>query len=200
MALPPELELRLHEQHRLAQTRLADATALLLAARIARLEALGDEQLEQYVAGAVPVVVAGQTRSAALAAGYVRTLAPPTRERRPPLELELGDIAVTAETPWLASPIIRARTELSRGGTWEQSLAVAATRARGYVYGDLAVAQRFGLERGGRSAGREPSGYRKHLAPSACAWCSAVSQTVYALPSNVPFHERDRCSVSPVFD
>ena len=202
--LPAELVERLHERHRLAQNRLLDATAALLDVRLRRLEDLGDEQAALYVADAVPVVARGQQRAAELAAGYVRVIATSDPERRQrPLELEPE--LVTPETPWMLSPIIRARrelavTELEGPDAWTAALGIAVAKMRGYVSGDLATAQRHGLERGADASGLRVRGYRKQLSGTACSWCRDVSQTVYALPSNVPFHERDACSVAPVLD
>lgn len=196
---PAELVDRLHVRHRDAQGRLLDVVARRLELELARLQNLSDEQRDLYVARAVPLIVAGQRRAATLAAGYARAIAP-TRDPQLPVELAVDEVAVTAETAWVASPIIRARAELAAGAAWTAALAVAASKARGYVSGDLAVAQRHGLERGAASTGARLRGYRKVLAASACPWCRDVADGVYARASSVPFHERDACSVAPVFD
>lgn len=197
--LPGALEDRLRSQHVLAQGRVLAAVAIRLEAELARLPNLSPEAADVYVAAAVPTVAAGQRRAATLAAGFARALAP-TVDRSRPLELELETVAVTADTAWIHSPIIVGRRELGAGATWAAAIALAAVKAKGYASGDLAVAQRHGLERGARSTGARVAGYRKALAGGACAWCRDVAGTLYALPSNVPFHEHDACSVVPVFD
>lgn len=198
MALPAELRERLHERHVLTQRQLVDLTARRVALELGRLPNLSPEAEQAYVAAAVPLIAAGQRRSATVAAAYARAVAPDV-DPRAALELQLDDVVVTADTAWVASPIIRARAELAGGAAWAAALAVAASKARGYVSGDLAVAQRHGLERGARSTGRDVR-YRKAVVGDACAWCRAVASTLYALPSNVPFHERDGCGVEPVYD
>lgn len=200
MAAPPaELVSRYVAQHRDAQGRLLDVVAGRLALELGRLPDLSDDARDAYVAAAVPLVAAGQRRSATLAAGLARAIAP-KRDEGPPLELALDDVTVTAETAWLTSPIIVARRELGDGASWAAAIALAASKARGYTAGDLAVASRHGLELGARSSGARVRGYRKVLAGGACAWCRDVSSGVYGSASSVPFHAHDACSVAPVFD
>lgn len=195
--MPDELARRLVAGHLAAQQRTLDLVAAQLAALLGQLPDLGDDSAARYVAAAVPVVVTGQARAAHLAAGFARSLAPVRAEL--PVELDVAEVAVTAETAWLASPIVVGRRELADGAGWAAALALAASKAKGYASGDLHVAQRFGLDRGARATGSRAR-FRKSLAGDACSWCRNVSTTLYRQASSVPFHEHDACSVEPVYD
>lgn len=198
MARSRDLVRRLTAQHVASQGRILEVVAARLAAQLAQLPDLSDESSTLYVASAVPVIVAGQRRAAAVAAGFARAIAPKREDGRP---LELAAVpVVTAETAWVASPIIVGRRELGAGASWGAAIALAASKAKGYTAGDLAVAQRYGIEQGAHSTGSTVHGFAKSPAGNACPWCVVVSDTVYRDASSVPFHENDACSVEPVFD
>lgn len=196
--VPRHLVERLTQQHRVAQGRLLAVVAGQLAGRLSQLPDVSDESRDAYVAGAVPLIVAGQRRAATYAAAFARAIAPAV-DPAGRLDLQLDELVVTAETAWVASPIIVARRELGAGSSWGAALELAATKAKGYTSGDLAVAQRHGITRGAASTGAELDGYRKVLAGGACAWCRDVSGGLYRSADSVPFHEHDACSVEPVY-
>lgn len=191
---------RLTVLHRDRQRAVTAAVGARLAAALRNLPDVSDESSARYVAQAVPVIVAGQRTAATLAAGYVRALAPATGPLERPVDLTLGDLAVTADTAWVASPIIRARAKLAAGNTYLAAIDAAASYAEGLASGDLAVAQRLGLEAAAGASGAGVRGWVKEADGAACRWCQDVAQGVYSSAESVPFHDNDRCSVAPLFD
>jgi hypothetical protein len=189
---------RLHATHRQRQQQTQATVGAMLARLVRALPDLSDDAAELYVARAVPVIVAGQRNAAALAAGYVRAAAPTLRRDRPP-DLSLGALAVTAETPWVASPIIRGRAKLAQGLAWAEALDAAGAYAGELASGDLQRAMRFGLDAGADAVGARVR-WRKELSGGACPWCVTVAAGSYTSADSVPFHEHDRCSVAPEFD
>jgi hypothetical protein len=191
-------------KHRRAQERLARETARRLSALIVALpDPEADDALELYGPQAARVVGGGQERSASFAIAYVSKNAPRARGKSPAsVQRALTDVLVTEESPVARSPVLRLKSSLADGTELSIAQQEAASYAEALSSGDLQAAERGGLSEAARASGRRIHGWRKVLSSSPCEWCSRVASTTgrYKSPETVPFHERDRCGVAPVFE
>lgn len=194
-------------RNRSGQRQLANDVAATLSQTLARLPDLSDESLDHYVKRAYPVLVGGQRASANLAAAYSVALARLERPRAPTSsEVDLvaamrsADVLVTPESRSLPAPVLRARALVADGQTRAQGLTAASSYAGALASNDLQAAQRVGLQEGAATMSLGVVGYRKDLDADACEWCAEVANEVYGNADAVPFHDRDRCAVSPVLE
>jgi hypothetical protein len=193
----------LDSRHRRRQAVLADVVAARLGALLATMPDLSQDALVAYVEQALPVVAGGQEVAAGYAAAYARVLADGRRPARP-LDV-VGALAksgrlVTAETPSLVSPVLRARHLVAEGSSSAQAAVTAASYAGQLSAADLQAAMRVGVDEGAKASGLEVQGWSKGLGPEACEWCVAISDVVYGDPDSIPFHDGDRCGVEPALD
>jgi hypothetical protein len=161
---------------------------------------LSEETLHGYSLAASARTAGAQTRAGRLAAGFLLALADRRRRRRQPVRLDeaLHEVLVTPASPVAYSPVLRAR-KLEPDLGLPAALAAAGSYAAGLGSGDVQAAQRAGLDAGAAATGEHIIGWRKELDPACCDWCQLVgAERVYRAADSVPFHERDKCSVSPV--
>lgn len=194
-------------RNRAGQRQLANDVSTLLSSTLAALPDLSDESLDRYVKRAYPVLVGGQRASANLAAAYSVALARLERPRAPTApEVDLvaamrsADVLVTPESRSLPAPVLRARALVGDGQTRAQALSAASSYAGALASNDLQAAQRVGMQEGAATMALKVVGYRKDLDGEACDWCLEVANEVYRDAEAVPFHDRDRCAVSPVLE
>jgi hypothetical protein len=194
-----ELDVR----HRQAQRRLSGALTRSLAVLIAGLpDPTSQEAMELYSSESLRLVAGGQQQAAQLAIAYMTILSPPARRRLPASTARAlaGGVAVTPDSPVTRSPVLRLWERIEAGDELPVAQASASSYAGGLASGDLAVAERGGLNEGERAGSRPVRGYSKELSGAACDWCRSVAGRVYRSADAVPFHQRDRCSVAPVFN
>jgi hypothetical protein len=186
------------QTHRRAQRWLGELTAARLKAVIAALPDPRDQTaMDTYNTAAVPIVAGGQHRSAQLALAYLAAVAAP----RTPASVDraLRGVLVTGDSPVTRSPILRMWSLIDHGQPAQEAAVAAGSYAEALASNDLQVAEHAGLEEGARVAGERIVGWRKELDPGCCDWCQLVgAERIYKAADTVPFHERDRCSVSPV--
>lgn len=131
---------------------------------------------------------------AMLADGEVRTVEIPTDElATAALRGGLGD-----EDLWMR-PVIRARTELSRGGRWPEALAAGRASAHEIATTDVALAQRSAT-RSSLAGDDRVTGYRRVPGWRSCSLCSLAAERVYGVRDLMPIHSRCGCTVSAVVD
>lgn len=189
------------DAHRAAQQRLSDVTTAHLARLVDALpDTRGGSVLDVYTRVAAPLVAGAQTRSAALAAGYLAMIigTPAASPGFDPARA-LADVRVTAASPVAYSPILRLWYLLDN----EVESAVAHEQAGSYAgelaTNDLHAAQRAGLDDAAHAHGDRIVGWRKELSADACSWCRKVgADRVYRSADTVPYHPRDHCAVAPV--
>ena len=172
--------------------------ALLLAIR----DPSSDEAFELYAAQAATVVGGAQRRSALFAIAYLAQLSPPARETPPAtVDRALTGTAVTAASPVARSPMLRLLARLKDGDDELLARQAAGSYAGALATGDLHAAERGGLDEGARAGRRQIRGWRKELSVDPCPWCVTIASGGgrYRRAETVPFHERDRCGVAPVF-
>lgn len=187
----------LGERHRLRQHRLAEVVGGRLAGMLGALPDLSDEQLARYMSAAYPTVRGGQAHAAQLSAAYIATLLHSRRVQRDLTgALEESGVAVAADSRSLVAPVLRARSLVGEGTKLGAALVVAGSYAKGLSSNDLQAASRVGLDTASR--GERVGGWTKDVNPECCDWCQEVGDGVYASADSVPFHDNDRCSVSPV--
>jgi hypothetical protein len=188
--------------HRRAQTRLADQLQAALAALIGALpEPRAQTAMELYNRQAVRLVGGGQRRAAQLALAYVGRLVAADPGKAPAsVGRALAEVAIDGESPVARSPVLRLWSLIDAGERVDQAREAAGSYAGALATGDLQAAERAALAEGARAGEREPIGWTKELSGDACDWCQSVAADVYRSPDEVPFHERDRCSVAPIFD
>jgi hypothetical protein len=186
--------------HRRAQRQLGVVVERRLRGLIAGLpEPEAQSAMTLYNRTATPLVAGAQMQSASLAIAYVGRRAKP--RRAPSIGRALRGVAIDAASPVATSPILRLWGLVEQGATVSEAQLAAASYAWGLASNDLAVAERGGLEEGGAVAGERVIGWRKEVDPSCCDWCQLVAdERIYSSADSVPFHERDQCSVAPVFE
>jgi hypothetical protein len=192
----------LDQRHRQAQIRLAGTVSARLAAILTTIPEIQSQQaMETYSGEAARLVAGGQHRSAQLALAYVIKLSPPAPGKLPPtVDRALQGKLVDTYSPVATSPMLKVWGLMAEGEEEALARAAGASHADGLASGDLQVAQRSGLEEGARAGARPIKGWAKQLSGSACEWCREVAGQVFSDPDSVPFHQRDRCSVGPVFN
>lgn len=189
-------------RHRQAQHRLAQAVSSALGAVLVSLEEPeSQEAMDRYSSEALLIVGGGQRKAAGFALAYVAGLSRPSGRGLPPsVERALEGKAVGSESPVVRSPVLHLWGRLAEGEELPLARQSAASYAGGLASGDLQTAERGGLEEGARAGERPLKGWSKELSAGACEWCREVARQVYRSSDSVPFHQRDRCAVAPVFD
>jgi hypothetical protein len=192
----------LDQAHRQAQDNLAGAVSVRLQAILLAIPDIQtQEAMEAYSSQAARLVAGGQHRSAQLALAYVARLSPPAPGKLPPsVDRALRGKLVDTYSPVATSPMLKVWGLMEEGEEETVARQIGASHADGLSSGDLQVAQRSGLEEGARAGRRPIRGWAKQLSGGACEWCREVAGQVFSAPDGVPFHQRDRCSVGPVFD
>jgi hypothetical protein len=192
----------LNAGHRRAQQGIQAELERQLHAMVSGLPDLSEETLQTYAAASSTQTAAAQMRSAKVAAGYMAARTGPTTRarRRVRLDLEgaLSDTIVTDSSPVAVSPVLRARALEP-----ELGLSAALEEAAGYAVelgsNDVQAAQRAGLDSSAGALGARVVGWQKETGGQACPWCELVAgERLYHDADSVPYHDRDRCSVSPV--
>ena len=197
---------RLAEVERRRQNQIRDRTGATLTALLAALPDLSEQALADYQAAAYPTVLGGQTLAAGTAAGYVTALAPPSESSRRRRRLDVAaalarsGVLVTPETRSLIFPVLRARSLVNDGQTHAAAVAAAGSYAGALSGNDVMAAQRVGLDEAADSAGTRIVGWRKETGGNACPWCEETAGGFYHSADAVPFHDRDQCSVAPIFE
>lgn len=129
---------------------------------------------------------------AMLVDGQIRTIEIPVDELATPAlrsGLSDGDL-------WLR-PVIRARTELSRGATWAEALAAGRTSVHEITTTDVALAQRSAT-RWSLAGDDRVTGYRRVPGWRSCTLCSLAAERVYGIRDLMPIHSRCHCTVAAV--
>lgn len=192
----------LDRRYRDRQRALVDGVARVLGTTLLALPDLSQDSIDAYVARAYPTVAGGQNAAATNAAGYMTALVrPTTRGRRATINVGLAllrsGVLVTPDSRSLVAPMLRARRWVADGETSTKAILAAASYANALSSNDLARAQRVGLDTGAEASGAKITGWLKDPGGDACEWCQTVSGQTYSSPEDVPFHDRDRCSVIP---
>jgi hypothetical protein len=165
--------------------------------------------MDAYAPAAARVVAGGQHRSATLGMAYVGKIAPRAPAKTAPtVERALAGLLVDESSPVARSPVLRLWKRLGEGVDPAEAKREAAAYAEELGSNDLQAAERGGLQEGARASGRKVKGWRKVLSTSPCEWCRSIAGTAgssgqsgrYKQAETVPFHERDRCGVAPVFE
>lgn len=200
---------RLDEQHRARQHALRVSVGDRLGAMLSRLALEGDHvqaELEAYAAGAYLTVAGGQRASASTSAGYAELRARARRRTRRARALnvegalERSGVLVTPASSSLVAPVLRAMSLSSSGSTLVDAVTAAASYAYALSSNDLQAASSVGLDEGASASGSRLVGFTRELAPGCCEWCASLDGEVFDTAGEVPFHDRDACSVAPVFE
>lgn len=197
--------MRIDEAHRARQQALREHVGGRLGVLLGGLPSFETSAVVAYVNAAYPTVAGGQQAAAATSAGYAEIRARASRRRaRRPIDvasaLTRSGVLVTPKSPSLVSPVLRAMGVAAGGSTFVEALAAAASYAYALSSTDLQAAANVGLDEGADASGARIAGYAKELAPDACEWCQGFDGEVFETAGDVPFHERDACSVAPVFE
>lgn len=194
----------LDRRHRIAQQRLSGALQTALTGVLMTLPDPDSEQAAGvYAATAARLVGGAQHRSAGLAIAYLAGLSPPDPNvPAASVDRALDGTLVTTASPVAHSPLLRLLARLAEGEEEALARQAAGSYAGALGTGDVQAAQRGGLQEGARAGQRRIRGWRKELSASPCPWCLEVASTTgrYKSPDTVPFHERDKCGVAPVFE
>ena len=192
----------LDRSHRARQLVLRQQTGNQLGRLLASLPSFDQAGVEAYHEPALVAVTAGQRAAATTAAGYAGLRVPRPRPRRPvdvDAALARSGLLVTPDSPSVVAPAVHGMALVSQGLTFAAALQAAQSMAYALSSMDMQSALGVGLEEGTSAAGGRITGYRKELSPDACAMCQESDGVIYESADDVPFHERDTCSVAPVY-
>jgi len=193
------------ERHRLRQQAIQRTTATRLELALRGMTDLSEEELHAYVEVAHPTVAGGQMVAADTAASYTGVLAGPrTTGRRRPADvakaLLRAGVLIQPDSRALVAPVLRARRLVAEGQETAPALQAAASYAGSLASNDIQAAMRVGLEEGAAAAELDVNGWTKDLSSSSCDWCQQIAQGSYGTPDAVPYHDNERCGVTPDLD
>lgn len=157
---------------------------------------LDDAALEGYLGRAVPLVSSGQRVAAQAVARTTASLL----EASGSLPAVMPTL-VTAETPWLSSPMLRLRSLMAEGADYLEARDVAGRYAAALTVGDVQAAAREGAQQAAQALEADmdgPIAWTKIPAPGCCAWCERLSTRLFYDATSVAMHAADKCGFRPV--
>jgi hypothetical protein len=194
------------ERHRLRQQAIQRTVAARLELALRGMTDLSEAELAAYVDLAYPTVAGGQTVAADTAASYIGVLAGPRmnghRRRQADVAKALlrAGVLVQPDSRTLVAPVLRARNLVAEGEETAPALRAAASYAASLASNDLQASSRVGLAEGAAAAELDVNGWTKDLSSDACTWCQQIASGSYGTPDDVPYHDNERCGVTPDLD
>jgi hypothetical protein len=188
----------LAEAHIAAQQRLRGLTVAATAAIWTGLPGYDEENVDEWLSRAVPVVAAGQRQSVALTEAFLaRSLG-----RRPagiPRTDIIGARARNGIDPATVyrRPFITVWTALGNGTDWKAAVQQGQARAKSAAATDVQLAMRGTLVAVGQE---DPQilGYRRVSDAGACEFCRLVAGQRYLTDQLMPIHNHCGCGVDVI--
>ncbi len=161
---------------------------------------LSDAEATAWLAQVRPIVDAGRLTAASLTDGYLSAYGDMVGEPLSPLDtgydLAVYRNGVTFDEAYLRS-VIKARTILSEGRSFQEAMRVAASNAAARADTDSMMASRQRSQ--DVLSANKVQGYRRVPDASACAFCLLVSTQRYHTRELMPIHTRCHCTVAPIY-
>lgn len=198
MLTPPLLNLT-----RVYQRELAAAgarTGAVVSRAFLAITPLDDASAAAWLAQVRPLVDAGRLAGAGLADAYLSTYGGIVGDPLliPDQGYDLADYrqGVTPDDVYMRS-VIKARTIISEGNTFQQAMELAAKSALARADTDVMLAAR--KRTGDVLQANNVQGYRRVPDANACAFCLLVSTQRYHVRTLMPIHTRCHCTVAPIY-
>ncbi len=159
-----------------------------------------DADIDRLVSLVTPKVLAGQRQIAGLTDAYLATLTGGRRLGADPKAITGAAVRGGAElTAVYRRPGATVHSQLAKGATFAQAVAVGTKRLRSLVNTDMQLAMRQQASYSMQASGREY--YRRVLTGAEdCALCAIASTQRYSTADLMPIHPGCDCDVAPIDD
>ena len=193
------MSIQLARAHILGQAQIRALVARLVTAAWAGLPGYDEEDVEPFLALAVPVVLAGQRRSAALTDAFI------AREiGRQPVGIDPAKVtgaAVRNGTPpeqTYRRPFVNVWSALGAGTGWEDAVSSGLARATSTAEMDVQMASRatYGAV---QAADDRIRGYRRVADGNACKFCRTINGAFVKSAGAMSLHPHCGCGLEAVF-
>lgn len=190
----------LAQAHILGQQRLRTVVARAVALAWTGLPGYDEENVEQFLDRALPVVLAGQRQSAALTDAYLaRSL------ERQPLGIDSAVVTGAAVRNGVTPaqvyrrPFIVVWAALGAGTDWEQAVSSGLARATSTAEMDVQMASRAAY---GAAQVRDTriKGYKRVADGNACKFCRSINGAFVKSANAMPLHNHCGCGLEPVLE
>lgn len=185
--------------HITAEARLRALVTQAVGVAWSGLPGYDEDNVDQFLSTAVPIVRAGQRQSIAVTEAFLaRTLG-----RRPvgivPDEIldrlrngaELDDV--------YRRPFVTVWTSLKENGLYDQAVAAGAARATSTAAMDVQLAMRGTMARV-QEVDTSIRGYRRVADPGACTFCQAIDGAFVRSADAMALHNNCGCGLEPIVD
>lgn len=181
-----------------AQRRLRLFASQAVGAAWSRLPGYDRQNIEQFLASAVPVVLTAQRTSVALTDAYLAQ-----RMGRLPLGVDaerlIGAAVRAGASPEevYARPFVNVWTALSKGNPWEDAVQSGLARATSTAQMDVQLSARATFN----EVGQQDDGiygYERVADGGACAFCAEIDGAYVKDGDAMPLHNNCGCSLEPL--
>lgn len=185
----------LAQAHITEQARLRKLVSDAVGTAWARLGSWDDADVDRFLALVLPIVDAGQRRSAALTEGFLALVL-----QRDPLAVSMTELIGPAVRGGVAPadvyrrPFVTVWTALSKGVAFEQAVAAGRARAASTAATDVQLTMRRTLVEIGEADDRIV-GYQRVPDAGACPFCRLVAGQRYRTDQLMPIHAHCGCGV-----
>jgi hypothetical protein len=184
--------------HLQAQARLRRLVAGAIAAAWQGLGSYDEEDVDQFVDAAVPIVLAGQVQAIALTEAFIVR-----RLGLVPIGLDPADLTGAAVRSGVGPeevyrrPFVNVWTALGKSVPWDEAVNAGEARATASAEMDVQLSHRASY---GALQQAEPRirGYRRRANPDACSFCVLVNGAFVKSATAMPLHNRCGCGLDPV--
>jgi hypothetical protein len=184
------------------QRLLADVRARVTAFASKQYVDLGswrDADIERFIAKVVPVVEAGQIKTAGLTQSYLAAMARMSGIKPLPTAKLPANLRGVALEEVYRRPAVATYTALSKGASLDEAVALGQTRVEQLVAMDMQMANvRSAFET--VSNDQRVVGWQRVLSGGEnCALCAIASTQRYHSEDLMPIHDRCSCDVAPIY-
>jgi hypothetical protein len=185
-----------------ANQRSAKRLALIVAGVIVsiwdRLQRYDEDQVEQFITDASPVILAGRRQAVQLAAGFIEAYVNAELQRNDRIEIDLPEYRYAKPLEEVyRRPFVQTWANLAKGTDWIESVDIGRGRVESTARMDVALAHRDGAHEAMRQSQRIV-GYRRVLTLPSCDLCTRAAQQRYHKEWLQPLHNNCDCTVEPI--
>jgi hypothetical protein len=191
----------LTQAHIAAQAHLRRIVAAAIVGIWARLGHYDQQDVDPFLADALPVVLAGQQQSLALTAAFLaRSLKISPFGINPALVTGAAVRNGTPPADVYRRPFVDVWSSLKRGEPWSQAVENGRSRAESAAVTDVQLSSRatFQAAQDDPAVGGGIYGYQRHADGGACEFCLAVNGAYVKSADASPLHPHCGCSLSPL--
>jgi hypothetical protein len=184
--------------HLTAQARLRAIVAAAIATAWQGLGSYDEDDVDEFVDAAVPIVLAGQTQAISLTEAFIVR-----RLGLSPIGLDPTDLTGAAVRSGVGldevyrRPFVNVWTALGKNVPWDEAVNAGEARATASAEMDVQLSHRASY---GALQAAEPriKGYRRRANPDACSFCLLVNGAFVKSANAMPLHNRCGCGLDPV--